>query len=91
MLTLYPGRSLVENIGHDNSGTHCGVSEAYSGDLASSPIRVERIPLTPSPTGRAALVDFYRRSKEHIIRKVWNRLRDQSNALLRKRGAFSSR
>jgi hypothetical protein len=26
-LTLYPGRSLVRNIGFDGSGTHCGVDK----------------------------------------------------------------
>lgn len=28
-LTLYPGRSLVENIGFDNSGTHCSETSDY--------------------------------------------------------------
>jgi len=29
MLTLYPGKSYVQNIGNDNSGTHCGVSDTF--------------------------------------------------------------
>lgn len=91
MLTLYPSRSLVENIGHDNSGTHCATSEAYSVDLANNPIRLERIPLVPSPTGRAALVDFYRRSKEHVARKILNRLRDRWTLLLQRRHVRSFR
>ena len=90
MLTLYPSRSLVENIGHDNSGTHCATSQAYAGDLASSPILVERIPLIPSDVGRAALVDFYRRSKKHIVRKIWNHASDRLK-LLHRRRVLSSR
>jgi hypothetical protein len=33
MLTLYPGKSYVRNIGNDDSGTHCGTSEAFDIDL----------------------------------------------------------
>lgn len=34
MLTLYPRRSLVENIGHDGSGSHCDPSDLYRVELA---------------------------------------------------------
>jgi hypothetical protein len=40
-LTLYPGQSLVKNIGHDASGTHCGVSNVYNVELATSEVNVE--------------------------------------------------
>ena len=33
MLTLYPGQSYIQNIGNDNSGTHCGSSDCFSVDL----------------------------------------------------------
>jgi len=29
MLTLYPGKSFVQNIGTDGSGTHCGISNNH--------------------------------------------------------------
>lgn len=35
MVTLYPRESLVENIGHDGSGSHCDPSDDYRVDLAS--------------------------------------------------------
>lgn len=35
-LTLHPGRSLVENIGNDGTGTHASVSDAYSTSIATS-------------------------------------------------------
>lgn len=40
-LTLYPGQSLVKNIGHDASGTHCGHSNNYDVTLSLSPLSVE--------------------------------------------------
>lgn len=32
-LTLYPSKSLVHNIGFDNSGTHCGFSDNYDQEI----------------------------------------------------------
>ena len=36
MVTLYPRESLVENIGHDGSGSHCDPSDRYRVEIASS-------------------------------------------------------
>lgn len=33
--TLYPGHSLVENIGNDGSGTHCVYSDVHSASLTA--------------------------------------------------------
>ncbi len=40
-LTLYPGRSLVHNIGNDASGTHCDKSSMMDSVLSERPIRLE--------------------------------------------------
>lgn len=40
-LTLYPGQSLVDNIGHDATGTHCGNSTYFNVELSPSPLSVE--------------------------------------------------
>lgn len=74
LLTLYPGRSLVDNIGNDDSGTHCSPTEVYAGAVAAAPVLVERIALEPSAAGRAAFVAFFRDNKEHLVRKVWRLL-----------------
>src|SRR3546814_20191642 len=42
-LTLYPGRSLVENIGNDSSGTHSITTSVYSGDIASQRSEERRV------------------------------------------------
>lgn len=36
MLTLYPRASLVENIGHDGSGSHCDPSDLYRVELSAA-------------------------------------------------------
>lgn len=35
MLTLYPAESFVSNIGHDGSGSHCGLTETFEVNLAT--------------------------------------------------------
>ncbi|MEP7056213.1 MAG: glycosyltransferase [Caldimonas sp.] len=59
LLTLYPGRSLVENIGNDSSGTHCETTDAMSRAPTSRPVQVETIAVQPSEVARAAFVRFF--------------------------------
>jgi hypothetical protein len=59
-LTLYPGRSLVHNIGNDASGVHCGTTEAYDVSLSATRIVVGGVPVQESEAGRRAFVGFFR-------------------------------
>jgi hypothetical protein len=59
-LTLYPGVSLVRNIGLDNSGTHCGPAEHLAVPLADQPVDVRVDDVAPSPVGRRAFEQFFR-------------------------------
>lgn len=58
LLTLYPGRSLVENTGNDASGTHCASTDDFSLTAATSPLHVERIEPVPSTQARRAFARF---------------------------------
>ena len=60
LLTLYPGRSLVHNIGNDASGTHCDERTDYAQTVAADPVHVERQPVEVSATARSAFVEFFR-------------------------------
>lgn len=59
LLTLYPGRSLVENIGNDATGTHSGNTTDFSQAPAQQPVHVDRLALTPSVAARKAFVNFF--------------------------------
>ena len=48
-LTLYPGKSLVSNIGLDASGEHCGPSKVMATEASQRHVRVERIPVEVNP------------------------------------------
>jgi hypothetical protein len=62
MLTLYPGRSLVQNIGNDASGTHCADTGRFTVDIADCPLSLQRIPLVESEAARRAFARFLRGS-----------------------------
>lgn len=47
-LTLYPSRSLVHNIGNDDSGTHSKKTKNYDVSVSPTPIQLNRIPIQPS-------------------------------------------
>ncbi len=81
-LTLHPNRSLVRNIGHDHSGTHSQPDERFLHASLASSIRVERIPIEPNATARAAfrkqlrgplrvrLAETFRQLMKTVRRKV---------------------
>lgn len=74
-LTLYPGRSLVHNIGNDNSGTHCGASASMDVELTEVPIKLGNIAIEPSEAGRRAFEAFFRRMKAGFLRRLARKAR----------------
>ena len=60
-LTLYPGRSLVHNIGNDGSGTHCLNSSAYGASMSTKPVKVESIVVEDSALARHSFAAYARR------------------------------
>jgi hypothetical protein len=74
MLTLYPSRSLVQNIGHDGSGTNCRENDAFTGELSLQPVRVERSDILACEPARLALVEFFRAHKKTVFQKAWKQI-----------------
>ncbi len=72
MLTLYPGHSLVDNIGLDSSGVHCGTSTVFQVEMTDTPVRVERIPLQANSSATAQFEAFFRTrgSRLHRAREL---------------------
>ena len=80
-LTLYPGRSLVHNIGNDSSGTHCGDSDSMDAKLSETKIKLNNIAVESSRTGREAFENFFRQSQKKLL----NRLLGKAKCLFRKK------
>lgn len=74
-LTLYPGRSLVNNIGNDSSGTHCGDDEHWDVELSTTPIDLRALEVTPSALGRSAFERFFRKSRGNVVRHLGRRIK----------------
>jgi hypothetical protein len=62
-LTLYPGTSLVQNIGHDGSGEHCGTSSAFEVALRDSPLKLTQLPPVEDREARKG-VEMYLQSRK---------------------------
>jgi hypothetical protein len=84
MLSLYPGRSLTENIGFDGSGTHADASSIWQVRLSSSPVMLSEIALSHSPEVFEA---FKRFNRSHGINSSWRRMKERFKALRRKMAA----
>ena len=70
MLTLYPGRSLVENIGNDASGTHCADTDSFSRAPTTDRVPVRRIPLAESEVARRAFSTFLHAQRPSLIARA---------------------
>jgi glycosyltransferase involved in cell wall biosynthesis len=73
-LTLYPGRSLIHNIGNDSSGTHCGESTLLDAQLSETPINLNDIPVEPSQQGSQAFEAFFRGVQKGLFNRLLRKI-----------------
>jgi len=76
-LTLYPGRTLVRNVGHDASGTNCGATKSFDSELAEEPVRLRRIPLVEGRAALSLINDYFwslQPAPKRMLRRVLERL-----------------
>lgn len=66
-LTLYPGRSLVHNIGNDATGTHCTHSKAMDAVLSDRPIKLDNVIVESSTILRQEFAYFFSRHSRRGI------------------------
>lgn len=71
ILSLNVGRSLVQNIGFDGSGTNCGGGNLYQSQLHNQPILVEKIsPTIESKAARNAYARYYFRTNNFFAKAI---------------------
>jgi hypothetical protein len=75
LLQLSPGKSLVQNIGFDYSGTHCSDSSEYVVSLGVAPSYLQDIPIEQSDIALSALIRYYKSNKISFTRRVLSKLR----------------
>lgn len=59
-LTLHPRQSLIQNIGFDGSGRHCGASQERQAKPSTERVLIERQPLTECAAASRAFEAYYR-------------------------------
>ena len=70
MYTLYPGTSLVNNIGADGGGTHTDKTRAFHTIVSNTPIDVKRIPVAESKEARHAFIQYFKATKPGILERM---------------------
>lgn len=70
-LTLYPGKSLVQNIGNDNSGTHCGISHIWDTTLSHDVIDLSTIKVKEHYGAKKIIKNFFLEKKPLIDRFIF--------------------
>ncbi len=75
MLTLYPGKSLVNNIGLDNSGTHCHETDLFNVPVHQLPITVNRITLDENHIAYKAYVAYFKAARQSIVKRILRKVK----------------
>jgi len=78
--TLYPGKSLVSNIGGDGSGTHKGFDHQLFKPFSTDPVALTFQKPTQNITAYLAFADYF---KTLLNPSVWYRIKRKLNSMLR--------
>ena len=66
-LTLYPGRSLVKNIGLDLTGVHCQTDDTFDAELTDLQISLVNLKVEHSEYAWRAFKNFYKHAKKKSL------------------------
>lgn len=74
-LTLFPSQSLVVNIGHDGTGTHCCPNNYYDTSVADEPVLLQKLDIIENQLAVELHRKFFRKLRPHIVNRIVRRLR----------------
>lgn len=69
MLCLYPSKSFVQNIGNDDSGTHCTTTNNYQVTFPKR-YNIEKIPVVENQKSRKEMEHFFQSLQSSLLRKI---------------------
>lgn len=73
-LCLNPGRSFVENIGHDGTGVHCGINEAFKTELNHKKDIVFEKKMEENSLAVERIKEFYMSQKKPLMKRLINKV-----------------
>ncbi len=77
--TLYPGVSLVKNIGMDASGTHSDSTTSYNVELGEKEVALTIQPVEESVVAKKAFADYFKKNR---YGSVWKKIKYKIKKLL---------
>ena len=80
-LTLFPGRSLVKNIGFDDTGTHCSETSSFDVEPARTPLTINAIPIQENRFALKKLEEYFR-SIGFAQSNILSRIKKRGNTLI---------
>ncbi len=75
-LCLHPSVSLIQNIGHDNSGRNCPGTDIYTVALKKTPIRYFEKEQRENPEALRRIQIFFRNTRPPFVQRLLNRMRE---------------
>ena len=74
-LCLNPSQSLVQNIGHDGSGSHCGATKAKYTPLASSLPLIEHINIKENQETLKQIIHYYESITPSFLKRLLGKIK----------------
>ncbi|MDP2366119.1 MAG: glycosyltransferase family 2 protein, partial [Ignavibacteria bacterium] len=65
-ITLYPGKSLVRNIGADGEGTHVKSTKAYDSKISTEKVKLHPIEVKENDDAKKSVTEYFRSIKPGI-------------------------
>ena len=78
-LTLNPSQSLVNNIGHDGTGVHSGMSDIYNVIINPKPIKQFPIVIEENPVAYLAIKTFLQSRKGSMVSRIKRFVKEKLN------------
>ena len=74
---LYPGISLVQNIGIDGSGTHSGISDKWKITLSDHPVTVRAIDIEENREAKILMIEYFKNlsSSSSFLKRVVGKIK----------------
>lgn len=84
-LCLHPGGSLVNNIGHDDTGVHCGSTDMFDVELKKQRVTGFTMDIKEDEHAVESIADFYRalNKRRPLPVRVFNKLKRIGNRILK--------
>lgn len=73
-LTLYPGKSLVRNIGCDDTGEHCNQTGIYDTEVLRVKVGVKKIPSVENQDALKKISIWLRKSKPSLQQRIMRQI-----------------